>query len=318
MINVASASEILGISTHRVKQIIEEKKILCERSGAGNYARLIIPNESFRKLLSLRGFSYERNIVTIGQEKGGVGKSLITFNIAVNMARRGAKVLIIDLDPEACITNLIITPRAGEGNFETIFEAIKYNKSFKEIIEPSRYDGIDIVGCKGVARRVERIVGDQNPKKILKSKMDGLEKYDLILFDVPPTFSRLISAAYLCSDLVIMPTFPDSWSIESIQLTIDDIHEDCSEFDNKVPEIKILMNKFLPDRKASRDAWAVLSREFPNYLLPFQIKESAALQNFVNEGLSIFETSGYAEIKDAINNISGVICPLVKQNEVTQ
>ena len=169
MLTVASASEILGISTHRVKQILEEKKILCERSGAGNYARLIIPNESFRKLLSVRGFSYERNIVTIGQEKGGVGKSLITFNIAVNMARRGAKVLIIDLDPEACITNLIITPRAGEGNFETIFEAIKHNKSFKDIIEPSRYDGIDIVGCKGVARRVERIVGDQNPKKILKT-----------------------------------------------------------------------------------------------------------------------------------------------------
>ncbi len=317
LLDTTTASEILGITSHRVKQIIEERNIPCEK-GPGKFSRVKIPNESFRKMLLLRGFDYERNIVTIGQEKGGVGKSLLTFNIAVNMARRGAKVLIIDLDPEACLTNLMIKPKDESGKFATVFEALKYNTPFRDIIEPTRYEGIDIVGCKGVARRVERVIADQNPKKLLKSKMDGLEKYDLILFDVPPTFSRLISAAYLTSDIVIMPTFPDAWSIESIQLTVDDIKEDCAEFECEVPDLKILMNKFLADRKASRDAWSTLSRDFSEYLLPYQIKESAALQNFVNDGHSIFENAGHAEIKGAINNVCSIICPLIKKTEVNQ
>ena len=187
---------------------------------------------------------------------------------------------------------------------------MKHDLQFKDVIESTKYNGIDIVGCKGLARRAERIVSDQNPRKILTSKMNGLDQYDLILFDVPPTFSRLISSAYLTSDLVIMPTFPDSWSIESLQLTIDDIHEDCKQFDSPIPEMKILMNKFLSDRKASKDAWQVLLEEFRKYLLPYQIKESAALQNFVNEGVSIFETTGHLEIKDAFNSLCSVICPL--------
>ena len=123
-------------------------------------------------------------IIAIANQKGGVGKSLLTFNIAVNMANRGAKVLIIDLDPEACITNLIINPRAEDQSFATVFEVLKHDLQFKDVIEPSNYEGIDIVGCRGVARRAERLVSDQNPKKILKDKMEGLDKYDLILLDI--------------------------------------------------------------------------------------------------------------------------------------
>ena len=226
------------------------------------------------------------------------------------MSFRGAKVLIIDLDPEACITNLIIQPTNADNTFATIFEVMKNDLKFKDIIEPTKYEGIDIIGCKGLARRAERIVSDQNPRKILTSKMEGLDQYDLILFDVPPTFSRLISSAYLTSKLIVMPTFPDSWSIESLQLTIDDIHEDCKQFDCSIPEIKILINKFLADRRASKDAWQVLSRDFGKYLLPYQIKESASLQNFVNEGISIFETTGHLEIKDTLHSLCSSICPL--------
>lgn len=315
MIDTKTASNILGITPHRIKQIVDDYKIPTHKKPGRN-TRVKFSNSAFRELLRLRGFDYDKSIVTIGQEKGGVGKSLLTFNVAVNMAFRGAKVLIIDLDPEACVTNLIIKPENEDETFSTIFEAAKYDLQFKDIIEKTKYDGIDIVGCKGVARRAERIVSDQNPKKILTSKMKGLEKYDLILFDVPPTFSRLISSAYLTSDLVVMPTFPDSWSIESLQLTIDDIKEDCSQFDSKLPEIKILMNKFFAERKASKDAWGVLSKEFGEFLLPYQIKESAALQNFVNEGISIFETTGHLEIKDAFNSICSVICPLSGPEQV--
>ena len=116
LIDTKTASQILGITTHRIKQIVDEKGISTYKKPGRN-TRIKFPNDSFRKLLKIRGYTYEKSKITIGQEKGGVGKSLLTFNIAVNMAFRGAKVLIMDLDPEACITNLIIQPKNKDKNF---------------------------------------------------------------------------------------------------------------------------------------------------------------------------------------------------------
>ena len=70
------------------------------------------------------------------------------------------------------------------------------------------------------------------------------------------------------------------------------------------------MNKFLPDRKASQEAWQVLVKNFGDYLLPFQIRESAGLQNTINEGISIFESKKHPEIKESLNSLSRIICPL--------
>lgn len=311
MFGTSELSKILNLSRPRIKQICSEHDISFLKSG-GSSSRIKFPHTSVRDLLKLKGINFERNIVTIGQEKGGIGKSLLTFNIATNLSFMGAKVLIIDLDPEACTTNVLIDSQ--EVKYKTIYEVLKHDLQFKDVIIPTKYEGLDLVGCKGVARRAERLVYDQNPKKILKDKMDGLEAYDLILFDIPPSFSRLISSAYLTSDLVVMPTFPDSWSMESLQLTLDDLQEECAQFEAKVPEIKIIMNKFLPDRKASKEAWRVLMENFSDYLLPFHIKDSAGLQNTINDGVSIFESSKYPEIKEALNSLSNIICPLERPN----
>lgn len=316
MIRSTKIAQMIDVTVPRVKQLVKEQNLEIIKKGPRS-TRINFPHSTVRHLLHSRGYTYERNIVTIGQEKGGVGKSLLTFNVAVNMAQRGAKVLIIDLDPESCLTNLFLKEEAYENGFETIYDVIKEKKQFKDVLVPTRYEGIDIVGCKGVARRAERLVSDGNPKKILRNHMDGLQDYDLVLFDVPPTFSRLISSAYLTSDIVVMPTFPDAWSIESLQLTIDDIHEDCDEFDCPIPEIKVLMNKFLSDRKASKDAWSVLSSDFGKYLLPYQIKESASLQNCVNEGLSLFETGSHADIKEAFSSLCNILCPLLTPELIT-
>ncbi|MCH2535609.1 MAG: ParA family protein [Bdellovibrionales bacterium] len=315
MLRSTQIANMINVSVPRVKQLIKENdfKVLKKNKKS---TRVIFPHQTVKNLLNLRGFSYERNIVTIGQEKGGVGKSLLTFNVAVNMSQRGAKVLIIDLDPESCITSLILTEEQLDSDYGTIYEVLKDKIQFKDVLLKSRYEGIDVVPCRGVARRADRLVADDNPKKTLKKYMKGLEEYDLILFDVPPTFTRLISSAYLTSDLVIMPTFPDSWSIESLHLTIDDIVNDCEQFDSELPELRVLMNKYSFSRHASKEAWKQVTEDFGKYLLPFQIKESAALQNLVNDGKSIYETGSFGDIKDALDCLCDTICPLNQQAAV--
>lgn len=310
MLNVRQVSDILDVSPVRVKQILRDNPEFIINRESSNNGLIKIPHSTVRNLLENKGLSYKKRIVTIGMEKGGVGKSLLTINTAINLASRGARVLIIDLDPEACSTNHLAKENVDFDSFKTIYEVFKHSLQIKEIIVETRYAGLHLAPCRGKARRTDRLVSDRNPKKLLKDQMEGLDDYDLILFDVPPTFSKIISSAYLTSDLVIVPTFPDVWSLESVQLTIDDIKEDSDTFDAKMPDIKILMNKFNPSRRASQDAWKALIEDYKTLVLPFQIKESAQLQNSINEGYGIIETNANRNIKDQIDQLSQFICPL--------
>jgi chromosome partitioning protein len=310
MLNVRQVSDILDVSPVRVKQILKENPNFVINRENSNNGIIKIPHSTVRNLLENKGLFYKKRIVTIGMEKGGVGKSLLTINTAINLSSRGARVLIIDLDPEACATNHLAKKDLDFNSFKTIYEVFKHGLQIKEIVVETRYP------CRGKARRADRLVSDRNPKKLLKDQMKGLVDYDLILFDVPPTFSKLISSAYLTSELVIIPTFPDIWSLESVQLTIDDIKEDSDNFEAIMPEIKILMNKFNPARKASQDAWDTLIEDYKTLVLPFQITESTHFQNSINEGFGVIETRANRNIKEQIDFLSQYICPLEADKKI--
>lgn len=254
--------------------------------------------------------------VTIGMQKGGVGKSFLTVNTAIFLAQAGHKVLIIDLDPEACATNLLLAEDISYETLGTVLEV--YNGdcvTFADVIVKTRYAGLDLVACKAKARRVNKLVSGSNPKKLLTAKMAGLEHYDAIFFEIPPTFSDIISSAYLTSRLIIFPTFPDVWSLESISLSMEDIQEECQKFDVDVPEFKILLNKYLAKRSASKETLEVLKQDYNEYLLPFYVKDSADVQNSLNEGKSIFEGHYSAEVRDSIQQLATYILPQKHQKE---
>lgn len=319
MITPTECAELLSLTDVRVKQILKE--VIPENEiyrTKPEHGQIKLSASQTRKIIEHRNMSFRPTVATFGNEKGGVGKSLITINVAIKRAQQGARVLIIDLDPEACATNFLLKEEDFDRDFFTMLEVFKNNANFKDAILPTRYEHLDIVPCRGKARRAEKYVRDENLGTLIKNKLKGLtDVYDLILFEVPPTFSNIIASAYIASDVVVIPTFPDSWSLESVMLTIEDIQEESSKWQIKTPEIKVILNKFRPDRTASKDAWEMMMREFGSYVLPFQIKDSADLQNSINDGKSLFEIRSPKIIKESIAMLADFVCPLVSNENKT-
>lgn len=315
MISPNECAEHLSISHVRVKQmlkeIIPENEIVRTKPENG---QIRLHPEQVRKISAERGMIFKKTVATFGNEKGGVGKSLITINVAIRRAQMGAKVLIIDLDPEACATNFLLSDEHFNTDYLTMLEVFKNGLSFESAVLPSRYPYVDIIPCRGKARRAEKFVRDENLGFLMKEKIKSIRgRYDLILFEVPPTFSNIIASAYITSDIVVIPTFPDSWSLESVLLTLEDVEEEARKWHVNVPEMKVLLNKYRPDRTASKEAWETMMKEFGEHVLPFQIKESADLQNSINEGKSIFESRSPKIVKEAVSMLGELICPLVPQ-----
>jgi len=94
-------------------------------------------------------------------------------------------------------------------------------------------------------------------------------------------------------------------------LTLEDVEEEANKWRIPVPEMRVLLNKYRPDRNASKDAWETMMKEFGSHVLPFQIKESADLQNSINDGKSIFESRSPKIVKEAISMLGELVCPIV-------
>lgn len=304
----------LGVAPEAVRDALAGHPEFAVRRGAQGRGNRRIPHTTARQLFSHFGKAFARRTVTLGIEKGGVGKSFLTCNVAATLAPMGCRCLLIDLDPQACATNLLLPEDTDYSAVMTALEVFEAGgPTFAEAARRSRIEGLDLVACKGKARRLHRRLANDDASVLLRSQLGDLSAYDLVLFDVPPTFGDIITSAYLTSDLVVMPTLPDIWSIESIDLTLADIRDACQEFECPMPTCRVLLNRYAQHRAASRDALQELEENYGDLLLPFHIREAAAIQNAINEGYSVYQRrSGCSpEVREAVRALAETVCPVV-------
>jgi len=314
MPSLQETAQFLGVPMDALRDEFRRDPALRLRRGQSGRGARRVPVDTVRRLLANRGQAFTRRVVTIGIEKGGVGKSFLTTHVAAWLAARGCRCLLVDLDPQACATNLLLP---GDADYDALLTVLEVYAAphlrFADAVTRTTVEGLDLVACKGKARRLHRELAQADPTSLLRDRMAGLDAYDLILFDVPPTFGDLITSAYLTSDLVILPTLPDIWSLESIDLTLADIRDACDEFGASAPDCRVILNRQAPARSATRDAESELAENYADLLLPFPIRESAAVQNAINEGGSVFDASvarAPAEVKDALARLAQFVCPL--------
>lgn len=307
MISVKEAANILNISPVRLKQIIKEEKYEIQRES-NKYIK--IPTATMKKIRTSRGLEVSSKIASIAIEKGGVGKTILTLNTAAAAAKRGYRTCILDLDPEACSTLFLAKDDTDFDKLGTILEVYSSDKNIIDFVTESRFDGIDFLASKSKIRRTEKFISGKNPKNILKQKMQGLrDMYDLVLLDLPPSYLTLQQTAYLSSDIIIFPINNDVFCLDSLNLTLEDIEETCEQFEAPMPPYKVLRNRYSKLRRNTRETTTELMRDFGDKVLPFQIKNCAAIENSLNDGKMIFDVSGEADVKSAFEDLLDCIIP---------
>ena len=324
MISTKIAGDILDITPHRVKQILHGSEELSFERTIGNNGQIKIPSNTMSQLLAMRNKAIIPKTCVIKSQKGGVGGTTITLNVAIRAAQKGAKVLVWDLDPESNATSFLMEDDYDFGQAKTTLELFKNEDvSLRDCIINTRFDGVFLVPAKGVMRRVDRIIMASNPKTLLLKKLQDIEGmgFTTILFDLPPTFSRLSESAYITSDLCLLPTDASSFGIEGAILTKEDILDSCSEFEQRIPEIKVFLSRaHSQTRKAVKDAWGYLVEEFGADMLPIKVPERADVVNHINKGSSIFDGKCSIDVRTAIDELVALVAPVeeLQRDEVMQ
>lgn len=250
-------------------------------------------------------------LVALMNQKGGVGKTTMAFNVAHALHRQGKKVLCIDMDPQFNFSSMFgITPGEKSNIHHLLINSIKELRPLHtavlvdEVIQ--RCNGIDIIPAGQELSGFElTVAGINSPRQLILKKF--IEKanlrsmYDYIVIDGPPTLGLIVVNILCAVDGVLYPFVPDSFSkqgLKNIQQVLEDIRE--MEICDVPKNLGYIPNLFEARRKQARADFEDIGLELNRgrVFVPFTNKVQFSKAQAAGKSVFEYASKDFKEIQD--------------------
>lgn len=183
-------------------------------------------------------------IISLVNQKGGVGKTTSAINIAASLTFYGKKVLLIDLDSQGNASQGLNIDKALAT--KTIFDVLTTPTKISETIQHSYLKGLDVVPANINLVGAEKILlARDDSQYTLKEKLyEVCDKYDYVLIDCPPSLSTLTINALSASNSLIVPLQCEFYAVEGLTQLLDTIVLVVDNFNNELSIEGVLPTMF--------------------------------------------------------------------------
>jgi chromosome partitioning protein len=208
----------------------------------------------------------DKKIISIINQKGGVGKTTTVINLAAGLAIKEKKILVIDLDPQGNATTGL-----GLSNTEnselTIYSVLNGNKKISEVIQSTKFENLNLITSNVDLSGLEiETAGDSRRAFKLKDELasilnDSGAPYDYILIDCPPSLSLLTIMALVASDELVVPLQTEFFALEGLTQLMKTIERIKSNLNSSLNIRGILLTMYDKRNKLSGE----VEQEARNY-----------------------------------------------------
>ena len=154
-------------------------------------------------------------IISVANQKGGVGKTTTTVNLSTILAKKGKKVLLIDTDPQGNATSGLGVSKDVE---LSVYDILIGDTEFDETLQETAIKNLKVCPSNiSLAGAEVQLVSMMSREQRLKTKLDKIkDQYDYILIDCPPSLGLVTLNAFTASDSVLIPVQCEYFALEGL------------------------------------------------------------------------------------------------------
>lgn len=297
-LSIVDAARFLGISVQGVHRQLKTKGIVCPKIGNKSYI-----NYGISKILFALEFKKKRIAMQI--VKGGTGKTTTLDNISSCANSYGARVLIIDQDPQGNETD---ANNINAEDYPVLIDLIKDKSISIQDCIVNICEGIDLIPS-----RIENVILDNEIvnrrlplDKLYANLLAPIEdNYDFIFIDCPPTMGQAVTAASLYADTILAPLNPDKFSAKGLKILKQEIETLNNSFHKNI-NYRVFLNKFsgktIMSDKAVRSL--ISDPDLEGKVLATTIPYAQEIPNVTNENKNVFKTMKKSTVRNDFDELT--------------
>ena len=227
-------------------------------------------------------------IYTVANQKGGVGKTTTTVNLAAFIAARRAKVLIIDSDPQGNATSSLGV--ADDDGQATLYDTLINKVPLKDVIRPTSRERLFIApaGPELAAAEVEMVQVMARETLLHKALQPVIEDYDFIFIDTPPSLGLLtVNALTACNQGVIIPVQCEYLALEGLGQLIHTVNLVQENLNAELQVAGVVMTMYDGRTNLAADVVKEVKDYFPEQLFKSIIPRNIRLSEAPSYGEDI-------------------------------
>jgi chromosome partitioning protein len=225
-------------------------------------------------------------VISISNHKGGVGKTTSAINIGAGLNKLGKKVLLIDLDPQANLSQSL-----GLINQEkNIYGALKGEYKLEPI---TVLKGLDIIPSTLDLSGAEiELSSEPGREYILKELIEEVRsKYDFIIIDSPPSLGLLTINAFTAADEIIIPLQAQFLAMQGLAKLVEVVEKIKSRLNKSLKVGGVFITQYDGRKVLNRDVFDTINTHFKSEIYKTKVRDNIALAEAPAQGLDIFRYS---------------------------
>lgn len=247
-------------------------------------------------------------VVSISNQKGGVGKTTSAINLSSQLALMGRRVLLVDFDPQGSATSGIgvQVPEEGKDSYDMFFGRI----SLADIIVPTQIKGLDVAPSSRDLVGIEIELGKTPGRElILRSQLNLLRTaYDYVFIDCPPSSGLLSLNALGASDSILIPLQAEYYALEGISALMNTFEFVRQTFNPGLSLLGVFLTMFDARTNLSNQVDSEARSYFKDIMFETRIPRNVKLSECPSHGIPIClydaESAGakaYARLSEEID-----------------
>jgi chromosome partitioning protein len=228
-------------------------------------------------------------VIAITNQKGGVGKTTTTINLAASLAVADQKTLVIDFDPQGNASSALSNNQARDPNAKTIYHALIGQVPLKDVIVPTEMESLFLAPADTNLTGAEiELVSSFARETKLKTALSALkDEYDFILIDSPPSLGLLTVNSLSAADSYMVPLQAEYFALEGLSQLMTTVGLIKQSLNPALSEEGIVITMFDGRNKLSTEVEAEVRRHFGDSVFSTVIPRNVRLSECSSYGRPI-------------------------------